>query len=151
MRKQLLIWEDAGTLPSFEDKCDVTVVFQRPRAFRPHLVGWERPWREHHPSLPCELDTGQPRSQPEAALGTGQSVQAVGLASQGKEGMCSLLYSHRARGVRFSSFFAFIWFPNGSSRLLMFPPSTKGLKEKPCSFLEGGKKNNLRELSVPGA
>ena len=87
--KALLIWEDAGTLPSFENKCDVTILFQRPRAFRPHLVGWEHPWREHHPSLLCELGTGQPRSQPEAAFGTGQSVQAAGLASQGKEGMCS--------------------------------------------------------------
>ena len=63
-----------------------------------------------------------------------------------------LLYSHRACGVRFSSPFAFIWFPNGSSRLLMFPPSTKGLKEKPCSFFgdKKKKKTNSGNCLSPG-
>lgn len=76
-----------------------------------------------------------------------QSLQTLGLSSQGKEERREcivLLYSHGVCGIHFSSIFAFIWFPNCSSQLLQFPPSTNHLEEKQLSFLEF-----LREFSVP--
>lgn len=58
---------------------------------------------------------------------------------------CSVvLDSHGVCGIHFSSIFAFIWFPNCSSQLLTFPPSTNHLKEKRISL------EFLGDFSVPG-
>ena len=132
-----------------KEYCHRMHLFQRPWCFQP-VPGWENHSEGATPRT--ALLTGGaagPFTKPKYQFLTGQSVQAAGFSSQGqgeRKECIVLLCSRRACGIHFSSSFAFIWFPNCPSRLLMFPPSTNCLKEKQLSFLEF-----LRELSVPRA
>lgn len=101
---------------------------------------------------PCSVNwaLSSPALSPGAAFGTGQGVQAAGLASQGKEGMRSFALLPQGLWRSFLIPFCFYLVSKWFIAIAHVSSFHKGLKGETMLFFWRRKKK-LRELSVPGA